>query len=107
MKSKPNKKVIIGTVVSDKMDKTVTVQLETRKRHPIYKKFVKKHSKVKVSSSPKVVHSHESHKKSSDGSSFLGNLYKNSYKKLLIIPILLLLFAIIQISVQKIGRAHV
>jgi small subunit ribosomal protein S17 len=44
--SKPNKKTIIGTVVSDKMDKTITLEIETRKRHPIYKKFVKKHSKI-------------------------------------------------------------
>ena len=46
--SKPNKKTIIGTVVSDKMDKTVTIEIETRKRHPIYKKFVKKHTKIKA-----------------------------------------------------------
>ncbi|MCK5451186.1 MAG: 30S ribosomal protein S17 [Candidatus Omnitrophica bacterium] len=47
-KSRPNKKIIVGTVVSDKTDKTVTVELETRKRHPLYKKFVKTHSKVKA-----------------------------------------------------------
>lgn len=46
--SKPNKKTIIGTVISDKMDKTVTVELEIRKRHPIYKKFVKQHMKIKA-----------------------------------------------------------
>ena len=47
-KSKPNKRIIVGTVVSDKMDKTITVELERRKRHPIYKKFVKEHSKIKA-----------------------------------------------------------
>ena len=47
-KSRTNKKIIVGTVVSDKTDKTVTVELETRKRHPLYKKFVKAHSKVKA-----------------------------------------------------------
>jgi len=47
-KSKPNKRIIVGTVVSDKMDKTITVELEIRKRHPIYEKFVKKHSKIKA-----------------------------------------------------------
>ncbi|MFH1665606.1 MAG: 30S ribosomal protein S17 [Candidatus Omnitrophota bacterium] len=46
--SKPNKKIIIGLVVSDKMDKTVTVQWETRKKHPLYKKFVKGHKKMKA-----------------------------------------------------------
>ncbi len=45
---KPNKRTIVGTVVSDKMDKTVTVKRETRKRHPIYKKFVKEHTKIKA-----------------------------------------------------------
>ncbi len=46
--SKPNKKIVIGTVVSDRMDKTVTIQWEVRKRHPIYKKFVKQHTKLKA-----------------------------------------------------------
>ena len=46
--SKPNKKTVTGVVVSDKMDKTVTVELEIRKRHPIYKKFVKSHKKLKA-----------------------------------------------------------
>jgi len=45
---KPLKKTIIGTVISDKMDKTVTVLWETRKRHPIYKKFVRGHKKIKA-----------------------------------------------------------
>ena len=49
MKSqKPLKRKITGTVVSDKMDKTVTVLWETKKRHPIYKKFVRGHKKVKA-----------------------------------------------------------
>ena len=46
--SRPTKKTVTGVVVSDKMDKTVTVQLEIRKRHPIYKKFVKSHTKLKA-----------------------------------------------------------
>jgi len=46
--SKPNKKTVIGTVVSDRMDKTITIRCETRKRHPLYKKFVKKHTKIKA-----------------------------------------------------------
>lgn len=44
--SKPNKKTIIGTVVNDKVDKTVTILWETKKRHPLYKKFVKRHKKI-------------------------------------------------------------
>ena len=49
MKStRPLKKTIVGTVISDKMDKTVTVLWETRKRHPLYNKFVRKHKKIKA-----------------------------------------------------------
>jgi len=45
---RPNKKTIVGVIVNDKMDKSVSVELETRKRHPLYKKLVKTHSKVKA-----------------------------------------------------------
>ena len=44
----PIKRTFVGVVVSDKMDKTITVKREIRKRHPIYKKFVKKYSKLKA-----------------------------------------------------------
>ncbi|MFH1846415.1 MAG: 30S ribosomal protein S17 [Candidatus Omnitrophota bacterium] len=46
--SKVNKKTIVGTVVSDKMDKTIIVKWDVRKRHPLYKKFVKSHKKLKA-----------------------------------------------------------
>lgn len=36
-----NKKVRIGKVTSDKMDKTITVRIETVKQHPLYKKTIK------------------------------------------------------------------
>ena len=35
------RKVLRGTVVSDKMDKTVTVEITTHKKHPLYSKRVK------------------------------------------------------------------
>jgi small subunit ribosomal protein S17 len=35
----------IGTVVSDKMDKTIAVMVERRLMHPIYGKFVKRTKK--------------------------------------------------------------
>ena len=35
----------IGLVVSDKMDKTIVVQVDRKMKHPIYGKFVKKASK--------------------------------------------------------------
>jgi small subunit ribosomal protein S17 len=38
----------VGLVVSDKMDKTVTVAIERRVKHPIYGKFVKTTKKFKV-----------------------------------------------------------
>lgn len=34
------KRTLIGRVVSDKMDKTVTVLVERRVKHPIYGKYV-------------------------------------------------------------------
>lgn len=36
------KRVLQGVVVSDKQDKTVTVLVERRVMHPIYKKYVRK-----------------------------------------------------------------
>ncbi|MEQ9426398.1 MAG: 30S ribosomal protein S17 [Cyclobacteriaceae bacterium] len=35
----------IGIVVSDKMDKTITVSVERKIKHAMYGKFIKKHSK--------------------------------------------------------------
>jgi small subunit ribosomal protein S17 len=35
-----------GLVVSDKMDKSITVVIERKEKHPIYGKFVKKTSKL-------------------------------------------------------------
>lgn len=37
-----------GVVVSDKMDKTIVVQLDKLVMHPIYKKFVRRRVKYKV-----------------------------------------------------------
>jgi small subunit ribosomal protein S17 len=39
------KRILTGTVVSDKMDKTITVLVERRVAHPVYKKFIKKSKK--------------------------------------------------------------
>lgn len=43
-----NKKVRIGTVTSDKMDKTITVRIETVKQHPLYKKTIRTSKKQKA-----------------------------------------------------------
>jgi small subunit ribosomal protein S17 len=39
------KRVLQGVVVSDKMNKTIVVQVERRVMHPIYKKFVRRTKK--------------------------------------------------------------
>jgi len=39
---------LVGTVVSDKMDKTVTVQVERLVKHRLYKKFIKRQNKFAV-----------------------------------------------------------
>jgi small subunit ribosomal protein S17 len=43
-----NRKTRIGKVVSDKMDKTIVVAIETLVRHPLYKKTVKRTTKFKA-----------------------------------------------------------
>ena len=42
------RKVRVGYVVSDKMDKTVVVQVTTLKAHPLYKKTVHNRVRFKV-----------------------------------------------------------
>jgi small subunit ribosomal protein S17 len=37
-----------GYVVSDKMDKTIVVMVEDRKKHPLYGKFLRTSTKVKA-----------------------------------------------------------
>ena len=37
---------LIGIVTSDKMDKTITVQVERRVKHPLYKKYVRSRTKL-------------------------------------------------------------
>ena len=37
-----------GYVLSDKMDKTITVEVEDRVKHPLYGKVIRRTSKVKV-----------------------------------------------------------
>ncbi|MFN3505163.1 MAG: 30S ribosomal protein S17 [Caldimicrobium sp.] len=39
------RKELIGIVVSDKMDKTVVVMVESLVKHPLYGKFIKKRKK--------------------------------------------------------------
>ncbi|AWG42860.1 30S ribosomal protein S17 [Candidatus Borreliella tachyglossi] len=46
--SRENKKELIGKVVSDKMKKTIVVEIVQRKMHPIYHKYLKVSRKVKA-----------------------------------------------------------
>ena len=39
-------RTVTGKVISDKMDKTVTVLVERRVRHPIYGKYITRSSKL-------------------------------------------------------------
>jgi len=45
---KKNKKVRAGYVVSNSMDKTVVVKVENLKKHPVYRKYIKRSKKYKV-----------------------------------------------------------
>jgi small subunit ribosomal protein S17 len=42
------RKTRVGMVVSDKMDKTIVVAIETSVKHPLYKKIVKRTYKLKA-----------------------------------------------------------
>ncbi len=46
MSDRKPRKVLVGRVVSDKMDKTVTISVERTFQHPLYKKIVRKTSKI-------------------------------------------------------------
>lgn len=46
--SRNNRKHRVGVVVSDKMDKTIVVEIERSVSHPLYKKIVKKTTRFKV-----------------------------------------------------------
>jgi small subunit ribosomal protein S17 len=48
VKAKNGKKEFVGTVKSDKMNKTIVVAVETTTLHPLYKKYVRRIKKVKA-----------------------------------------------------------
>ena len=45
MKQRGKKKQLLGTVESDKMNKTVVVLVERLVKHKLYKKYVRRHTK--------------------------------------------------------------
>lgn len=42
------RKTRIGLVVSNKMDKTIVVEVEDKVKHPLYKKYIKKTKRYKA-----------------------------------------------------------
>ncbi|HUW69568.1 MAG TPA: 30S ribosomal protein S17 [bacterium] len=47
-KTRKDKQVLQGVVVSDKMEKTIVVEIVMRKLHPLYKKYLTRSKKVKA-----------------------------------------------------------
>lgn len=45
MKQRGMRRQLLGTVVSDKMEKSVVVQVERTVKHRLYKKYIKRHTK--------------------------------------------------------------
>ncbi|MBW2369229.1 MAG: 30S ribosomal protein S17, partial [Deltaproteobacteria bacterium] len=45
MKKRGNKRQLLGTVVSDKMDKTTVVMVERLVKHQLYQKYVRRRAK--------------------------------------------------------------
>ena len=43
---KKNQRTVVGRVVSNKMDKTVSVAIERMIKHPVYGKYIRRTSKV-------------------------------------------------------------
>jgi small subunit ribosomal protein S17 len=48
MATRGSRRILIGAVVSDKMDKTVVVQVARRVRHGMYEKFVTTRARYKA-----------------------------------------------------------
>jgi small subunit ribosomal protein S17 len=46
--AREQRKVLVGRVVSNKMDKTVVVRVERRTRHPLYGKVIRHHKRYKA-----------------------------------------------------------
>lgn len=51
-------RTLTGQVVSDKMNKTITVLVERRVKHPLYKKYVRRSTKL---------HAHDEHNECNAG----------------------------------------
>jgi small subunit ribosomal protein S17 len=45
MKTRKMRRQVVGTIVSNKMDKSVVVQVERLVKHPLYKKYIRRSNK--------------------------------------------------------------
>ncbi len=45
MKTRGTKRQVVGTIISNKMEKTVVVQVERLVKHPLYKKYIRRRNK--------------------------------------------------------------
>ncbi len=45
MNERGRKRVLLGTVVSDKMEKSIVVRVERLVKHKVYKKYIKRYKK--------------------------------------------------------------
>ncbi|MEO6058971.1 MAG: 30S ribosomal protein S17 [Candidatus Limnocylindria bacterium] len=50
------RRIKVGRVISDKMDKTVVVSIERLRRHPVYKRVVRLSSKFKAHDEENTAH---------------------------------------------------
>lgn len=48
MEERNKRKEMVGLVISDKMDKTVSIAVERKTQHPLYKRVIKKTSTFKA-----------------------------------------------------------
>ena len=46
--TRSKRRTVVGTVVSDKMDKTIVVRVARKVRHPVYEKYVARHEVFKA-----------------------------------------------------------
>jgi small subunit ribosomal protein S17 len=45
MKTRGTKRQVVGSIISNKMEKTVVVQVERLVKHPLYKKYIRRRNK--------------------------------------------------------------
>jgi small subunit ribosomal protein S17 len=48
MKERGIRKTMVGTVVGDRMDKTIVVLVQRLVKHPLYQKYIRKRKRYKV-----------------------------------------------------------